>query len=324
MSSRQLIADLECFYSIPPLFHGQLFLDSAPFIDFTDLGISKVNISELSEKILQSPENYLAYFNSLSLRRLGRYSEVLTEIILSHSPDITFHRQGLQIGSKKETYGEMDFIFSYQDKVIHLEQAMKFFIQSKSSSEWSDFIGPGGVDRLDKKMDKLLWKQSKISETLLAKKILSEENLPDITHINLLTKGWFFYHLSNLEKNDCTIPKVSNSEHYKGWWLYDHEFSFHFQAKDKFQILQRPFWLVPPLVDKTQLLSRDEMLVQCDLLLTNLQGAILVVRNEVNLPKSHGFILNSKWPEPFSSDGKETFSRNPKEVKTVQNVPKDV
>ncbi|EGV44908.1 DUF1853 family protein [Bizionia argentinensis JUB59] len=106
--------------------------------------------------------------------RLGKRVEQFVYNELEHGKSISILVENIQIQDQKQTIGEMDAIFTYQDKPIHLEIVYKFYVYDESigTSELDHFIGPNRKDSLVEKLTKLTIKQLPLlykhqTETLL-------------------------------------------------------------------------------------------------------------------------------------------------------------
>ena len=148
-------------------------------------------------------------------RPLGRYFERLIFIGLLECSEIEIIAQGLQLFEGKTTIGEFDFLLSdkFLNSDIHLELAVKFYMQSVPDSNYSAWIGPNAKDSLALKIDKLLNHQ-----LLLSNRPGVQTLFPEIGSWkpSVMLKGYFFYH-PNFEP---VAPKFANKHHLKANWLH--------------------------------------------------------------------------------------------------------
>ncbi len=109
-------------------------------------------------------------------RRLGLYCEALLHYFFmesrtQHLCPFTMQSHNLQIFKGGNTLGELDlFLEDHQSNFFHVEIAVKFYLQSRSSgsnqecSRWDNWIGPNSIDRLDIKCDRMITHQLSLIE----------------------------------------------------------------------------------------------------------------------------------------------------------------
>jgi hypothetical protein len=108
-----------------------------------------------------------AYLN----RRLGHYFERLILFYLLHSPEprltVLEHNYPIyqSIKGQKVTLGELDFLLEQDERVLHLETAVKFYL-GVTDANGTHWIGPGLADRLDRKLAHLRDHQLPLSHAL--------------------------------------------------------------------------------------------------------------------------------------------------------------
>jgi len=123
-------------------------------------------------------------------KRLGFYAEALLSYFFQTFREIELLLQNFQIIDRKRTIGEIDFIILYNQKVIHLECAVKYYMlkdvsQKNNPSQW---VGPRLKDNLELKLNKIIQHQIPLG---LRKEIQDEVNRP-IDCSYLFLKGVFF------------------------------------------------------------------------------------------------------------------------------------
>ena len=162
-----------------------------------------------------SPRALHDFIASRPTRRLGHYFETLISFWLMHMPDTQLIACNLQVQDEQRTLGEYDFLFrDAYGAVFHWEAAIKFYLQVQPLAEQSSCIGPGTVDRLDLKLDRVFQHQ-----LMLGNSIAGQQALPSGTTLNktqAFIKGYLFYHAAEFIK--AAIQGVSAS-HLSGWWI---------------------------------------------------------------------------------------------------------
>lgn len=155
-----------------------------------------------------------------SCARLGIYFEHLWKYIFEQCPLFELVAHNLPVYRDKQTQGAFDFIYycHYRQQYFHLEIAVKFYLGTQTDShtdgQWDYWVGPGGEDRLDLKLNKMLNKQSELARTEEGRALLQTMGIEDITP-ELLLKGRLFYPL-----DACSAPpQASNPGHLRGHWL---------------------------------------------------------------------------------------------------------
>lgn len=165
-------------------------------------------------------DRFAKYLAERNPKRLGIYFEVLWQYLLEQHTDFDLIARNLPVRTNGHTLGEFDFIYfcRQRQRHIHLETAVKFYLgipgDGSSPSSWNQWIGPGTKDRLDLKLDKLLHKQTRLTQTPQGAELISGLGIDDIQP-EICLKGYFFYPLDQ----PCHAPKDSNEHHLKGYWL---------------------------------------------------------------------------------------------------------
>jgi hypothetical protein len=76
--------------------------------------------------------------------------------------------------------------------IEHWELAYKLFLQADQGLSWSSWVGPGGRDRLDIKVKRMLNHQLPLSSTLAAQKTLQSFGVHEIKRRRLFLQGVLF------------------------------------------------------------------------------------------------------------------------------------
>ena len=207
-------------------------LDNFPFKD-ERLKTSKwyneqlLDCKQLLDAQDKSPHLIQSYLSDMTSFRLGHYFEKLIAYWLLINPRFEIVHNNLVINQDKRTIGEIDFIIRdlYHNKTIHLEVAVKFYLQVKQD-ERSYWFGTNLNDRLDLKMDKLFNKQIELSNNEIAKEELAKQGIEIDDHW-VIIKGRLFSKRNEL---------INNS------WFTNKEFS-RLANDSKWIILDKSFWL---------------------------------------------------------------------------------
>lgn len=236
-------------------------------------------------------------------RRLGIYFEVLWQYILEHHPDYELVTRNLPIASNKRTLGEMDFIYfcKNRQRYIHLETAVKFYLglpaeNGENQMVWSNWLGPGCIDRLDIKLDKMLNKQTRLSTTPDGLATLKQKGIDNALQ-EICLKGYFFYPYNT----DCQPPEQSHERHSRGFWLTESQIpTLPYEAN--WHIMKKEEWLSSvtlaaeqPLFNRQQL---KESVTNClaihkfPLMLAYMQETKDGYKEEIRF-----FITPDNWPQ---------------------------
>ena len=102
----------------------------------------------------------------LKNNRLGYYFEALFLSFFYLSPSFEVVIANHQVVAHKTTIGEIDLIVKKDDILLHLELSVKFYLQTKESELFEDWVGPNGRDNFLKKRNKLINQQLKMTNYL--------------------------------------------------------------------------------------------------------------------------------------------------------------
>ena len=103
-----------------------------------------------------NPTHLLSYLERFPSQRVGRYFEILVQYWLEHLTEFEVIASNLQIHKGKRTLGEIDFLFSHDNQLIHWETAVKYFLQLTPDCDEQGYIGPNAADNLALKKARLL------------------------------------------------------------------------------------------------------------------------------------------------------------------------
>jgi hypothetical protein len=205
------------------------FLDYPLFPDDWLCEIEK-DAHEFFKEIDTFPEGLESFIEQSNSYRMGIYAELLMHYFLAHFDDTELILANYQLIKDKLTIGEIDFIFSWKGKVIHLEMAVKFYLRHKHSNEFQDWIGPSGNDNLYKKLKKVKNHQLKLT---LNEQFIKEQKLEAQPYF--LMKGMFF-------NRSIDSPKWMNQKVQRRGFMHLKEFMDSDFSNDAL-LLRRPNWM---------------------------------------------------------------------------------
>jgi len=284
---------IERIDTVEAKFHRDLLaLLCSPFVfkDFfpNDLQFEENEFSNFEEtwswfkRIEQKP-----YPTDVQKLRLGKYAEELLNFYFQESAALEVFGYNIQLIDEKLTVGEIDFLLkdTVNNEFIHLELAIKFFLQIKIGVEYQ-WIGPSTKDNLTKKKGKLLNHQLKLTEH--HKALFPEAFQSTVFTPQLLLKGAEFIHF---EAYQPTPYPLTNA-----WWI--HVENLEKIEKQNFQFVivpNRKDWIFP-FNKRLEKHAFNELKREIqDFLL--LQNEILVGRFDSHgNPLDRGFVVRSNWP----------------------------
>ena len=128
--------------------------------------------------------------------RLGRRFEQHWQHAFTQLPGWTVLGTGIQIRTTGRTIGELDLLVAGEDEIWHLELAVKFYLcaPGRSGAALSDWIGPSGRDRLDRKLDRMGGHQVPLGRSEHAKRTLDALGIPTPTRSAAVLNGVRFSH----------------------------------------------------------------------------------------------------------------------------------
>ncbi len=216
---------------------------------------------ETFSKILQEldakPAELEEFIAKKKRKALGSYFESLVEFWLTKREDINILAQNLQIIDGKKTIGECDFLAEVGGVVTHIEVAIKYYLAIENSSNHKAWVGRGGGDRLDIKLDKMFNHQLQLSDSKPMQEALKDRGIGEVENKTAIFKGYFFQHFFNkkhLLPSNCT-PNIDAS-----YWCTISELNNLPDEYDEWQILHKPHWMtyVEGWTDRDQLKNNVE------------------------------------------------------------------
>ncbi len=179
-------------------------------------------------------------------RQLGRRFERHWAWAMARQPDWTLHAADLPIVVAGRTLGAPDLLMAHQGTQAHQtamrragvvwhELAVKFYLcrpgaDGRRTTSW---VGPGGNDRLDRKLDRLRTHQLPLLKTPEARAWLSDHGLPEPDRVIAMLKGILFSHWRDEPVGPGPTPPA-------GRWCRLSELP---QALESASLLHRGMWL---------------------------------------------------------------------------------
>lgn len=196
---------------------------------------------------------------------LGKWFELVFAVALR----ITFPFSDVMHSVRDSEGGELDFVIIDYRRVIHVECSMKFFLHIESLGSGLDsFVGPGGQDRLDLKLEKMrrVQLQRAIPADLLEGRDVSR----------VLWMGGRIHFESN--RSFPSLSSEINKYCLKGFWIPRTRFSHReFIGDNRLVHLPRQWWMTPLSGISSDLLCRFDDL---NLALGVDQSALIAVVTE--------------------------------------------
>ncbi len=219
--------------------------------------------------------------------RLGLYFEQLWAHLINGSNDLELLHKNLQIIIDKQTYGEFDSIIGFQDKIVHCELAVKFYLKIGTGSLLSDWVGPNLKDRFDDKYNRIFDHQLVLSE-LPELQIWLKDKKIHIDVKRLLTRGRLFYPYREFIEQEFSFPKEINAKHDKGFWVHYSKLDGLLKDCDlQWYQLPRFYWLAE--IDRVD----DKLLpVEKDFSGFSLQKIVALKDGKEVM---RGFVVNDDW-----------------------------
>ena len=173
--------------------------------------------------------------------RLGLVFESLWHFFISNDPDCELTAHNLAVRDGKRTVGEFDIIY-YQHstgRYFRLELAVKFFLYHPSGEHnpLSNWLGPNSADRLDRKLDRLVDHQLRLSRTRFGHRQLAELGISGVS--TQLHFGGMLFYPPEAEVHPC--PNL-HPDHLRGHWQTVSTFLASGEIQ-RWRVLAKPDWL---------------------------------------------------------------------------------
>ena len=201
---------------------------------------------------------------SLTHRRqhlLGIYYETLWQYIFLHTPQLEVVDSNRQVNDNRKTVGEFDLLYRTQGSNHHREMAIKLYLGLPgTSTDASNWVGPGLIDRLDLKLERLLTHQITLALTDAGRTSLKEIDF-DSPRPEILLQGYLFYPWNR----ECPPPAIASANHNRGDWLplsQLDEYLDDIRAVSGYSTLPTRQWLSPVNTSETEdeaFVNRDQL-----------------------------------------------------------------
>lgn len=245
------------------------------------------------EALDSEPSPLLDFLGDAPTRRLGIYYERLWHYLLQQDPAVELLAHNLPVRDGDRTIGEFDCLYwsAARNTHVHLELAVKFYLGVPDRACW---LGPGGRDRLDKKLEHMTSRQGQLAnhpaarEPLRALGIESCESLIDI-------KGYLFAPAAGMH-----APAGHNPENPLRHWYTLAQFTAleplprHWVGWQK---IPRRRWLSPYLAGEGRLRDANAMARWLE---ERLDGggrpALLAACDADGIERNRCFVAPNTWP----------------------------
>ena len=286
------IADLAWALSSPPLLQHQAN-DCEWFSDawYRDL---YTGIEAQLRQLDRNPAELESLLAAQKDHRLGNYFETLWSYALKLTPRYQLVERNLQIHDGERTIGEMDFIVLDNEtgRYAHWELAIKFYLGIGDTVRHDAWLGPGKKDRLDRKVDHLLNRQTLLGSHPVARTILAERGIV-IDACAVILKGRLFYPWQR--GGPQHHPQAANPAHLVGYWLTRDQFERAYNPDVRFEPLIRSGWMSRnPTNMGPGLYSSEELMRLIDKGIYRLP--IHITRLEDDFEAEKLFIVDNNWP----------------------------
>lgn len=196
----------------------------------------------LLARVQDDPEPLLSHLAATPRLNLGRYFEQLVIFWFDNLPSVRMIGSNIPIYREKQSLGEIDLAFLYEDQAWHWELSVKFYLNIGSSMEETHFVGPMLKDTLKRKLDRLYGYQLLLPTHTETAAVLGLYGIGDVTSLPWV-KGCLFYPVGNAHPE----PPARISE--KGlsgrWYSRESLEDTPLPEFDHFLILEKKRWITP-------------------------------------------------------------------------------
>jgi hypothetical protein len=226
---------------------------------------------------------------------------------LHHAPGITAVHESMQVKQEKLTIGEFDFLFFDQlaQSHIHLEVAVKFYLRLGSSLSLADYVGPSGVDRLDRKINLLFEKQLNLGETAAGARLLQSIYGHATIHSLALVKGMIFDPIDEISNHKNNTGFGVSPNCLRGFWLRLEDLREFTKDRpaSRWTMVPRLYWLSQVVTsDPDQALTGEGICLRVEQHFDNHPDPVMIATLEFDhrvgqwVDTAKGFVLNEKTP----------------------------
>lgn len=254
----------------------------------------------------QSPEALLEQVRAARDQRLGLYFEALWHFFLHSDPEAELLAHNLPVREGGRTVGEFDCLYRCRDsgQVVHLELAVKFYLYTGADSGGTgdgraDWLGPGRRDRLDRKLDHLATRQTRLADESAARRLLESRGLMPARR-EVAVKGRLF---RRPDQSCLPPPGFNTAQALMSWGSPDTLTALLADKHAKYAlVLPRQCWLSPLQLSEAPLsgLLPPEGQDRCAALQTQLAGSnrpVLVATLDSEYRElQRFFVAPTGWP----------------------------
>lgn len=208
---------------------------------------------------------FVAQANNTS--RLGFYAEYLLQFFFTNSPYIELIWFNQQVINEGVTETEIDFVIRYNDRLIHIELAVKYYLLTPTG-EW---IGPNAKDSFRKK-----WEKVKSLQIPIARRVISNALPGEELESYFFIKGVLFTHDENAQNQ----------------WIYQSEGYTIVENGSRFVFPEKPNWMADFVEYNGKTINRNQFKM---LLAEGMKKATSVISLSKNKQKNY-FIVTDDWP----------------------------
>ena len=304
----QEVRDLAWACFSPPLLHVQQLADDG--YNIADCGLSLTPAREAWLLALDhNADDLLEHLEKRPTTRLGIYFERLWHFFLERDPGLELIAHNLPVHDEGRTLGEFDCLYycHQRQRHFHLELAVKYYLAHRQStttetaSHWYEWLGPNTHDRLDRKIEHLLQRQSRLSENPVARQRLQKLGIPEPAR-EIALKGYLFHSMTD----PMPPPFGFNHDCQLNIYLTFPRLDAHLEQLDPhssygYLILPRANWLSAATMAPELALSRKQLTARLAVYFGERKTPQLVATVAPSgLEIQRFFVTASDWPEGFS------------------------
>jgi hypothetical protein len=219
-----------------PINQNHPVLEKIPFFPEDILEDWRLGSSEYFMKLDQKPGELRHFLDRPKNKRLGFYAEALLSFFFQTFSPIELLLQNYQIIDNKKTLGEVDFIIKWNNRVIHIECAVKFYLcnHSKDVNDLHSWIGPACKDDLGRKIEKVKEQQL----PMIHSSKMSSELSSDEVESYLFLKGKLFVN------QEISCDWINNE------MIGKYNMLNEINNSDGLHLLTKPYWM-SIMIEKT-------------------------------------------------------------------------
>ncbi|MBS6361372.1 DUF1853 family protein [Burkholderia sp.] len=247
-----------------------------------------------------APEPLRRSLEGLRPVRLGRYAECLLECFLAHGPVLRLVAANLALRSNGHTLGEVDFLIDAPGgRRLHWELAVKCYLCASTHdvASLADFVGPNLVDRFDRKRERLIDHQLRLS----GREAFAQLGYGAPSDAQMFVKGWLFY--PHGEPRPRVAAEIA-PDHPHGFWLTHAQWAAWAAAQTRgaaWSVLPRLAWLAPRRIeagngDPEPLAAARELPAPLTRQAPTLIGVYEPADDGVWHETARGFVVPDDWP----------------------------